>query len=284
MRSHISFFTLFFTLIGIASYALPIGNPSDQRYLTGNAFFSCCDSSSSCLDCFDMSVSFYGDYVFNRKLEVTTAGNVPIHKTEIYTNAAYLSVGYCKWIEAFATLGTSSLSLTFDQPFLSEVGGMEEIEAQTSFSWSLGLKTYAFQFCGWQLGLEGQYFRTYPHLSSIAVAGVQITLPFIQDIDFLYQEWQIGSALSYPICVAPTILIVPYLGYKFSYAKLSFFRQELQSGSISLTVESNTLENARHYGGYAFGVSLIGGSVASISAEVRFMDEKAVHVNCLFNF
>ena len=265
----------------IGCHALPLGNPADASLL--------CDGLLSCPNWYGLSLrtGFYGDYVFNRHLEIEIPGTPGIPGAEVYTNAGYLALNFRNRVDLFATLGASEVDLIVDQPiFGNMVGAEEQIFSQTDFSWSLGLRGTLFRYCGLILGLEGQYFRVRPHLDTVRVAGVFLTFPFIKQIDVRYQEWQVGIGLSYPIAIAAcgATALVPYIGYKYSWPRYDFFNQLFVDGSISVQVESTRLENARHHGGYAVGVTLVGCKKASITAEARFVDEKALHINSQFRF
>ncbi len=112
---------LFMTMVSVlacgAAFALPVGNPSDASLLCDGLIWEghCGDPCDPCLtmcDSWSIRVGFYGDYVFNRHMEVdhdASDHDHDIEHTEIYTNAGMIAFNVWDRFDIFATLGASTL-------------------------------------------------------------------------------------------------------------------------------------------------------------------------------
>src|SRR5437660_1058012 len=104
-----------------AAYALPLGNPSEASLFLHGAWWDDCGATSydPCDPCFSwcdalsFRIGFYGDYVFNRHLEVRrgTDEGARIDHTGLFTNAGYLAFNFMDRIDIFGTLGATSLDI-----------------------------------------------------------------------------------------------------------------------------------------------------------------------------
>ncbi len=89
---------IIFTILTILScggaYALPVGNPSDASLLYDGLIWEghCADMCDPCVtwcDAFSVRIGFYGDYVFNRHMQVDTIED----QSDIETRLGTLVVG-----------------------------------------------------------------------------------------------------------------------------------------------------------------------------------------------
>lgn len=262
-----------------AAYALPVGNPSDASLLCDGLIWEghCADPCDPCLgwcDALSFRFGFYGDYVFNRHMEVDGGSDdSDIEHTEMYTNAGYLAFNIWDRFELFATLGTTDFFInTNASAFEGIAGNRIEIETQTAFSWSLGARATIWECGCTSLGMEGQYFRTSPDLQRVTVAAATSVYP--EDLEATYHEWQVGLGISHRIN-----MFVPYIAVKWSNAKLDFNDTTFADPDVTLL----NLQSKKHFG-YALGVSLIDCEKASLTVEGRFGDEKALHFNAQIRF
>ncbi|NGX54839.1 MAG: Major outer membrane porin [Chlamydiae bacterium] len=277
---------LFMTMISVlacgAAFALPVGNPSDASLLCDGVIWEghCGDPCDPCLtmcDSWSIRVGFYGDYVFNRHLEVdndNNGQNYDIEHTEIYTNAGLIAFNLWDRFDIFATLGASTLYIdTNARAFLGTPGQRFELETETDFSWSIGARATIWECGCTSFGIEGQYFYTKPDIKRITTAATYSA--YVDDqFDAKYREWQIGIGVSHRIN-----LLVPYVAVKWAGAKLDLDDAVISSPSITLwDAESKKVW------GFAVGVSLVDCEKVSLTVEGRFADEKAVHVNGQIRF
>ncbi|NGX54840.1 MAG: Major outer membrane porin [Chlamydiae bacterium] len=274
-----------------AAYALPLGNPSEASLMCDGLFCEgrCADFCDPCVDWCDalsFRMGFYGDYVFNRHMEIDNNHNKgnDIEHFEIYTNAGYLAFNAWDRIDIFATLGASNIRLETNSVSLAGYGSGAiagdrfVLETETHFSWSVGARGTLYECGCCSFGIEGQYFYTKPDITRMTSRAIDSVYP--DNLDMKYHEWQVGIGISYRIWN-----LVPYFGAKWSGAHAEMGDAVVVVSSVTPVFNTllSDLEN-RFNGGYVLGVSLVDCEKASLTVEARFPDEKAVYVNGQFRF
>jgi len=266
------------TLACGAVYALPVGNPSDASLLSDGFVQEgfCGDPCDPCLswcDAWSFRVGFYGDYVFNRHLE--TDADRHIERFNLNTNAGLLVLNVWDRVDVFATLGASNFALSTNASAFNPAlaGVVVDLESETEFSWSVGGRATLWEFGCTSLGIEGQYFAFRPDVTRVTIEDTFSNYP---DSDTSYREWQVGLGISHRINI-----LVPYVAVKWSHQNLSFKGATVTVGGTPVPL--NNLTNDKCWG-YAVGVSLVDCEKMSVTAEARFADEKAFHVNAQLRF
>lgn len=276
-------FTTLLTVLACGSvYALPVGNPSDASLLCDGLLFEghCGDPCDPCLtlcDAFSLRVGFYGDYVFNRHLEIDRhSDGSDIESAEIYTNAALITANLWDRLDVFTTFGGTNLRLeTNASSFNGPNGSRFVLETETNFSWSIGARGTIWECGCTSLGIEGQYLFTKPDVKRVTVGAVDSVYPD-STVSSKYREWQVGVGLSHRINI-----FVPYVAVKWSRAR--FTCDNAQPGAPIAAMTLFNTQNKKDWG-YAVGVSIVDCEKASLTVEGRFGDEKAVHVNGQIRF
>jgi major outer membrane protein len=278
-----SLITLLTVLASGSAYALPVGNPSDASLLCDGLLWEghCADPCDPCLawyNAFSFRLGFYGDYVFNRHLEIdTNEDDSDIEHTRISTNAALLTANLWDRLDLFATLGATSFDIDTNAfAFGGTNGSRLELESETNFSWSVGLRGTVWECGCTSLGIEGQYFFMRPDMRRVT-QGADTSVYPDNIIDAKYREWQIGAGISHRINI-----FVPYVAVKWSRARLTFDNGIPNPTTLPGVKLFNT-KNKKDWG-WALGVSLVDCEKASLTVEGRFSDEKAVHVNGQIRF
>lgn len=270
------FLSAIFSLLMNATYALPVGNPSEASLCH---FPEVCEEACGC-DHFRFGIGFYGDYVFNRHME--TVHGKEIDTTKLFTNAGYLVVNFCERVDVFSTLGVSRLCLNTSLVAFNSVDPhpLFEIESGSAFSYSVGARATLLRYRCLSLGMEGQYFATRPNIKRMYIAAGAVSYP--DDVlKTRYSEWQVGTGISYQY----NEFFVPYVAVKYSRS-----HWKLDNGKRFI-IESNTntflfnLNNHKHWG-YAVGLTFCPPLCAqlSVTAEGRFGDEKALYINGQMRF
>jgi major outer membrane protein len=267
------------------AYALPIGNPSNASLLCDGLFLEghCgdpCDPFLNWGDALTFRVGFWGDYVFNRHLQVhSRSRNISssIEKTKINTNAGFLAANLWDRVDLFTTLGATDFALRSNvKTFGSASNGPQlELETKNQFSWSVGARGTLWECGCTSFGLETQYFTTKPRVHRVSIAESVSVYPD-NSISARYQEWQVGGGVAHRIN-----MFVPYLGVKWSWAKVNFDHAHPFASDPDLTLFNS--RNKNHWG-FAAGVSLIDCEKAALTVEGRYGDERAVHVNGQIRF
>jgi len=245
--------------------ALPIGNPANPNIFNRcywSYYFDTCSFLYCWTEAFVFTFGFYGDWVFNRHIEINNGiGDPDIEKTHIFTNAGYLSAILCDRLEIFGTLGATSINIDAnDRVFDLGESGRYVLTTRTAFSWSVGGHLLLIQ-CGCvALGLEGQYFRTHPHIMRVTAEDIFSSYPSDRSLD--YREWQVGLALSRRI-----LRFIPYAGIKYGHAYLKFTEPLISDERFELV-------SGKHWG-YAIGTTFVVPKL-SLTIEGRFADETAL--------
>lgn len=280
-------FLLIPLLLCSSLFALPLGNPMDASLyqnglFCGDSYDRCCDPCDPCFDWCDawsFRLGFYGDYVFDRHMELDGRGGKDIDNFEINTNAAFLALNFCDRVDLFATLGATNFSMRANSGVFAAIGdGVVEVDTETAFSWSIGGRMTVWSCDCFNFGIEGQYFATKPDVDNYVLRSDTVR-KLDDQYDMKYCEWQVGIGAAYMMRVGCSgISLVPYTGIKWAGSKADFNR-ELVDGSEILP----KLENKKLWG-WALGTTLVLCDAVSMTVEGRWADEKALHVNGQFRF
>ena len=262
-----------------AASALPVGNPSDASLLVDGLFcHGNCGNYSDCFNFWDaisLRFGFYGDYVFNRHLDFEHRDNDQraIERTRINTNAGLLVLNFYNRFDIFSSLGVSNLWLKTNASGLSLIpsvnGTRIEIETGSDFSWSVGGRGTIFECGCTTLGIEGQYFSFRPDVQRVTIGGAMSAYPD-HSSNLKYDEWQVGVGIAHRIHN-----VIPYIAAKYANVNGDFHISSIGLGS--------DLEQAKEWG-FAAGVSVVDCEKMSLTAEGRFFDELAFHVNGQIRF
>ncbi|MCH9620297.1 MAG: hypothetical protein SP4CHLAM17_12460 [Chlamydiales bacterium] len=272
-----------------AAYALPIGNPSEASLYTNGLWWgnNCCEPCDPCFswcDAFSIRAGFYGDYVFNRHMEIKSGGTdlSDIDKTEVYTNAGMLVLNVCDWVEAFVTLGATDLRILTDGGSFSTDTTMVQLDFETDFSWSIGGRATIWECDSFGVGVEGQYFRTTPNVDSLIRYASGNIVYFNSNNTATYSEWQVGLGASYKWQTGcPGFALTPYMGLKWAGSTLDMNDLAFTFDSVAYTLR--TLD-AKKLWGYAVGVTATVCDTVGATVEGRFADEKAVSATMQIRF
>lgn len=267
--------------------ALPLGNPAEPA-LFANGMLWCggnpaccdlCDPSFSWCDAVSLRLGFYGDYVFNRGSKITQSTvqgeqGSGIDRATITTNAGILTLNLFRRIDIFTTLGETQLYAKTDNNNTPSpaFGDVHEAIYSPRFSWSVGGRAILYSACCFDLGIEGQYFRT--ELKQVKLINSQLTTSYFTLHKSHYEEAQGGIGLSHRFVAAcSTVELIPYVGFKGSWAR-----------KVVNAETASTVENLARRWGYALGMTLTVAEAVSITGEARFGDEKAASVLAEFRF
>ncbi len=287
-----------FTLSQTSLYALPLGNPLDATWLTDGLLWDGISEEEyeeGCicwLDAWSLRVGYYGDFVFDRRLEVDAKPNKSdIRKTRLFTNAAYFAFNLWDKYDLFATIGQTKFHVespasAFDFTVLGALfNDRAEFETETNFSWSAGVRATIWQCGPLGLGGEFQYFHTRPRLNYFEVPSFN-TFYFNHLARTNYREYQVGLGATCKLCLAGCdSFVVPYFGAKWSHARFNLDNFLIQMSGL-VAPGSGIMHNleSHHHWGAILGLTLVGCTNWSLTAEARFSDELALHINSQLRF
>lgn len=274
----------FLTLITCGQvHALPLGNPGQASLLCKGLFLEgSCDLDpyewETWCDAVSARAGYYGDFVFNRHMEVTPSwSGKRIEHMKITTQAGYLAANIYDTLDIFSTFGSTRLTInTNASAFGIDDGSRLELVSNNHFSWSVGLRGTIFQRGNTYYGIEAQYLYARPDLRRATLADTVSDFP-VHDAHLKYWEWQVGLGIAQKINN-----IVPYFGAKYSRAKLNVNDMHLLFDDGTTLILHNL--DSKFNGGFVFGVSLVDCKNMSLSVEYRFPDERAFYVDGQIRF
>ena len=270
-------------LLPMGAHALPVGNPWDASLLTNGVFWNrdcdpnaCYDPYYDCLDFFSIRVGFYGDYVFNRKLEIDARGrDDDIRETRLYTNGGFLALNIFHIADLYGAIGATKLSIeTPEVAFGQPENHIYYLESDANISYTAGVRATLFELDCLGIGADAKYFYTRPRINSGRREG-----NFVDSLSehIHYHEWQASLGAAYRVPISCTIQVVPYAAVQWAHAKIDFDNLTNTSGShIFRDMEP------QHGFGYSLGLTMVGWDRWSATVEGRFINEFAFFLNIQF--
>lgn len=271
-----------------ALYALPLGNPAEPSLYRNGVWWesSCadvCDPCFSWCDAWSLRMGFYGNYVYNRHLQVDdkkaldNVNHKDLDHAQIFTNAGYIALNICDKFDVFTSLGVSRIDLEFNQKLI--VPGSifcARFDWSTTFSWSVGARAVLWQCDCFLLGLEGEYFQTCPDFSRLCTfINPSVNQVNINGVGTKFKEWQVGLGAAYQIMTScPRFSMVPYIGVTWSDV-----RTEEASFALSPELPVTFPElSADQPWTFVVGNTFSICEMAGVTVEGRFGGESAVAV------
>jgi major outer membrane protein len=271
-------------------HALPVGNPWEASLQSVGVFWagSCQETgaTTSLSDAWSFRLGFYGDFVFDRHMQVDNKdSNAHLHKTTIATQAAYWAFNMWNRFDLFGTLGTTHIRLesphsTFSNGTIPNTYAL--LDTDTSFSWSMGARGTLWE-CGC-LGVGGaiQYLSARPPINFAHNAGLTSLVYQPSHVMVKYREWQVGLGASYRInIICDYTALLPYFAVRYARATMNMDRLMITDGGGTMTFFNLESDD---FWGYAVGATLLGCNKISVTAEVRLISEKAFYINSQIRF
>lgn len=274
-----------------AMQALPVGNPKEASLFTKGIYCESgctdwCDPCFNWYEAWNVRVGFYGNYVYNRHLEVDggPANRAQVDHASIFTNAGYMTLNICDRFDIFATLGATNIALATDaRIFFSDIDPFRSyIVWQPTFSWSVGGRVTLWECNCFAVGLEGEYLQTSPKLDYSEINNIVTSQ---DEYSTKYREWQVGLGAAYTIATnCPRLALVPYVAVAVSgcHMNSSLFAFPASDDANIVTTLPGFIHDKSW--GYAIGTTFTLCDVAGVTVEGRFGAEKALYVNGQLRF
>ncbi|MCH9619298.1 MAG: Major outer membrane porin [Chlamydiales bacterium] len=266
---------------------LPLGNPSDASLYCEGVF---CDEfilnpSRYCQPIASVRTGFYGNYVFDRKMELDSRDHGDLHQTKLYTNAGLLTVNFCNRVDVFAAFGASKITLSGSGKTFLDSGGVNLISTvitESDISYNAGVRGTIWECGCCIIGGEVQYFYTNPTMNRIQNESVA-PFYFENGEQLQYQEWQVGLGVTYDIALPACFRVLPYAGIKWSNAWIDMGDALFSPDEGATTSQLLDFRNSLNWG-YSLGLTFVGGEKWSTTVEGSFADELAFSFNTQFRF
>jgi len=201
-----------------------------------------------------------------------------IDRTEMHTNAGLIVLNLWDRVDIFGTLGGTKFNMegradAFFAPIVST--SRIQVETDTDFSWSVGVRGVLWE-CGCTvIGVEAQYFRAKPDVRRVTLEASESVYPD-DTTKFRYREWQVGLGIAHRIN-----MFVPYFAVKWSQVDAKFENFAPEFFDVD---PIDPKFDPRQNWGYAFGVTLVDCDIMTLNVEGRLRDERAVSVNAQIRF
>lgn len=260
------------------AFSLPVGNPGEACFYDASLF---CLSSYLPCDFISLRAGFYGDYVFNRHLEIDKSDNhSDIESSKLFTNGGTLLVNIAQFIDLYTVLSSSHFYLkTPGRSFTAGFTPFIEIETESDFSWGVGGR---ISYCLCQIGtfgLQGEYFQA--NLPISYVRRENTNPAYVNNLDFHYHEWQISLAYTKIFYSDNCALaFAPYLAIQWAGVDV-----DMNNANVRQAFNFNLpdLRNQRTTG-FTVGMSFLFYQKSAVSVEGRFASELALSVQGQIRF
>lgn len=260
-------------------FSLPLHNPAEAFLLQNGVVctpgpIDYCDPWNSMSLCIGFTSWHVREHHMLARLE-TTQDNV--RDFSYKTNAGYICLNMCNYLEAFAAIGGTNFSVEFPAKVLGKPNSSAKltVTTDTQYSLNVGGNWTALQYDNWLIGFEVEYFKAKPRIISEETTQ-------LNRVNFDYIEWQLGGGIAYPIWITPASSLVPYLGLHYSRSYFGAQRHQFQDADGD-TLTFVTMRALRHVG-YSFGLTLVGCEKIQLTAEATFISETAFFFNSSFRF
>jgi Chlamydia major outer membrane protein len=284
MKKIYALFTALLTYSAV--YALPVYNP-DQPELLKYGVFTCEDS------CWGLEFGYRGDFVFDRKLKKRNEGNLFDYHRQVCDyqssiNAGQLTLNVCDRLDIYGWVGASQTEfetqVRFLLPVILQPTPFFNIRGRTKeeFAWGVGARAILWTCGRTAIGVDGQYAQTHSQFQCLSLDGIPIQNflnPALQFLDpsrfsLRHREWQISFGISHRIC-----WLVPYAAVKYSNISSNIRGPNIFPQGVTTDTFSSRLKfRNKDYVGFVVGVSLVDSERMHVTAEGRFVDEKALTV------
>ena len=251
-------------------YASPVLNPAAPALNTDGLFYCCPDS------CWSLRAGFRGDYVFDRKLEDAVHS---INNYSLFSNEGALTLNLWNRLDIYGFVGATSQNLASVYPG-TLFSSFDEVAYTTETIWGVGGK-WVFWEWDWTCHCGRSFLALDANYESVSSANPAQSLvnktPLSGFPEVSYHETQVSLAWGHRVKN-----LIPYIAVKWSNARANMpTTSVVDDGEQENTQVLQDLKN-RNSWGWALGCSLVDVGRMTVSAEARFVDEKAMTVTGSF--
>ena len=219
------------------------------------------------MDCIDLRLGFYGDYVFNRRLRGNTGEQtLTIQRVQLSTNAGLIVLHLWDRLDLFGTIGATKIVVTV------KVGGFERnLSYFTDPSYSGGGRLTLLDWQGLYAGIEGQYFYTHVKPEQLFSPGPTTSFTSFGSRNEDYNEWQVSLAAAYRFQDFAHFAFIPYAGIQLARVQWNRAQNLVGTTRVPDLIQQQTT-------GWALGVTGLMNDLIAVTVEGRWANEKALSV------
>ncbi|MFN0064734.1 MAG: hypothetical protein ACKVOH_00705 [Chlamydiales bacterium] len=269
---------LFLLFVPFQLFGLPVNNPKVASLACEGIFFDSCGyTPATCCDILNVRVGYYGDFTFNNYMQLADQDG-SIRRTQIYTNAGEIDFNFWDRFEIYGVLGATNILVQAPLVNFWRAGtfsnSLINIQSESYFSWSVGVRGTIWECGRFTLGAEGQYFATNPGIKFVEDDFNSVSR-YVNGESLNYSSWQGALGITYLIPLTSCFDFYPYLGGVYEGARLKMDGYQVVLDNAGLTIQLYDLKKERHWG-YVVGGTLLGGERVMITTEGRFAYETAL--------
>jgi opacity protein-like surface antigen len=257
---------------------------------------------------FGFELGYRGDFVFDRKLEnkinaILGPGTLKdVYGYSSTINAGQLTVNLWDRFDVYGWVGVKNSEIAKQLAFT--VAGVTapvrdlRVTTKDGLAWGVGARAVLWSSGNTAIGIDGQYADSKAKFRSYSFNGVPIQATGLLDLETLLpvdpsqfrdksREYQVSLGISHRIC-----WMTPYVAVKYSNFESRITGPEIgvpvvpPGGTVPVIVPFNPNNKARSRNnvGFVCGVSIVDAERMHVTAEGRFVDERALTVAADFRF
>lgn len=269
---------LLIALVGLSAsswlYAAPVLNPAEPALLTDGTF--ACNWN----DCLAVKFGYRGDFVYNRYF---SNGTQSLGQFQFWANEGSVTLNLWDRIDITGFVG--AVNYDIDTVIADGTGALNYLTAysQAKDIWGFQVKAVLWETC-WgvcgttYVGIEGTFEGwNRSGLDRVTLGGANVAP---NAVGYRYREGQVSLGLAHRIRN-----LVPYIAAKWSQARGTVSTTRVGAGgTVTTGADLFNGHNRNRHWGYAFGVTLVDAARMDVTAEARFVDEKALSVAANIRF
>lgn len=259
-------------LLPLVLQALPVMNAADPALQKRGLVYS------SPRDTWSLRAAFRGDYVYNHALENE---NAVLNRYQIFANEGLLTLNLRDRVDIYGFAGSATQN--FSGVVDNNTGGSNSLSSfyPSQLIWGFGVKGLLWQINDTR-GL-GKFFLTlsldYQSIkkvspSTLTLNGNLANIEAVQPV--FYTETQFALSFGYRIG-----FLVPYAAFTWDNARANMPLSTIVEGGRSSDVINMT---PSELWGFAIGTTLVSYNTFTVTAEARFITEKALTLEGSFKF
>jgi hypothetical protein len=187
----------------------------------------------------------------------------PSNYTSLKTDAATITLNFRNRLDLTAIIGSSQLQID------------QDVFTKRQFAWGVGGKLLIWKSNSILVGLDAKYLES--KQKPLYFLGDGYAYNIVSDFKLNYTEMQAAIGAAYL-----TKVISPYIYVSYLYSKIDPepYSVIVQLPFMDMTVDttSNSIINQRRWG-MAVGGTILGGKIASLNIESRFINQNAINIS-----
>lgn len=215
---------------------------------------------------FCFRIGYMSDYLYRQNYKdafPTPGAHPPSNYTSFRMDAATVTLNFRNRIDLNVILGGAQLQID------------QDVFTKSQFAWGVGGKLLICKTNSVLVGLDLKYLES--NQKPLYFVGDGYAYNIVSDFKLNYTEMQAALGAAYL-----TKMLSPYIYLSYLYSKIEpepyLVMVQLPFEDMTLPTTSTSIINKRRWG-MAVGGTILGGKMASLSVESRFINQNAINVS-----